>query len=204
MNELIVNNIPIRLDEEFVSLTDIAREVGTRRPDAILQSWLQNGNTLLFLKEWEQRNNSRFKPMQMDGFIVEAIDNRGSVTVSRYVELTGGVGLYSKRGRGGGTFAHPDIALFFCYWLSPPFAVWMVESFRQMLGQEYNRKNLEFHIDRITDSIEAARDWLDTIPYQRPERNRYSQTENQQKLESGAAKQEDYDFEEFQNVEPDS
>ena len=183
--KLIVNDQEIGLDEDYVNLTDIAKQNGEGRPDTTISSWLKNSNTLRYLEEWELQNNPNFKPKQMLGFRLKATDNRNSITPKRYVDETNAIGFYAKPGRGGATFAHIEIAIMFCYWLSPPFAVWMVRSFKTLVRNEVDRQNLEFHISRLTDTIDEARNWLDTIPGQQKERNRMlrSQEEEQGRLE---------------------
>jgi hypothetical protein len=75
------------------------------------------------------------------------------------------------------TFAHKDIALGFCYWISPPFQVFILKEFQRLKEQEFNQKNIEWHISKITDNIEEVRNLLDTIPFQKPERNRIKDVE---------------------------
>lgn len=167
-----VRGASINMEGSYVSLTDIAKRNSDQLPKVLISSWLKNQNTLLFLEEWERVHNPNFKGDQMVSFMRHAADNRNLATPQRYVTETGAVGIYSRSGRGGGTFAHSDIALSFCYWLSPPFQVWMLKKFQELLSEDYDRKNIEFHIQRITDSIEEARNWLDSIPLQRPDRDR--------------------------------
>ena len=171
-NKLQVKDFEIGLDETFVNLTDIAKSNSDRRPSETLRSWIRNAGTLNFLEEWEQQNNPRFKGVQMDAFKKRAGDNRRNISIKQYAEETNAIGLYNKPGRGGGTYAHIEIAIAFCYWLSPPFAVWMIRAFKTLAQNEIDRKSLEYHITRITDSIDEARNWLDTVPGQRKERNR--------------------------------
>lgn len=101
-----------------------------------------------------------------------AADNRNLLTPKNYIELTGAVGIISKAGRYGGTYAHKDIALNFCYWLSPEFQVAMIRAFQVLMEQEYQRQNLDWHISKVADLLEEARIWLDTVPGQDPSRNR--------------------------------
>lgn len=165
-------NAEISYEDQYISLTDIAAQASDNRPAETIKSWLKNANTLLYLEEWETQNNPNFKVDRMTHFKAFTMDNRSSVSIQRFVEETDATGLVAKRGRGGGTYAHVDIALNFCFWLSPSFALWMVRTFHRLVGAEAERHNLEFHIKRITDNIDEARNWLDTIPYQSPERNR--------------------------------
>ena len=107
----------------------------------------------------------------------KAGENRYIVTPQNYIAETEAVGIISKSGRYGGTYAHRDIALNFCYWLSPAFQVFLLKAFQDLIEKEFNRKNLEWHISKITDNIEEVRNLLDTIPGQIPERNRIKDVE---------------------------
>lgn len=156
----------------IISLTDIAKQNSDRKPNSVLISWLRNQNTISFLAAWERTFNPDFKDSQMATFRKMAADNRSLLTPKNYTELTGAIGLTSKAGRYGGTYAHKDIALNFCYWLSPEFQVAMIKAFQVLLEQEYQRRNLEWHISKITDNIDEVRNLLDTIPRQNPNRNR--------------------------------
>lgn len=157
--------------EDFVSLTDIARQ--SERPShELIKDWLRNKNTLLFLEAWETLHNPDFKQGQMPLFIKKAADNRKSITPKLFIETLNAIGITSTQGRYGGTFAHKDIALNFCYWLSPVFQVYFIKEFDRLKEEEFSRKNLEWHIRRITDNIEDVRNLLDTIPGQDESRKR--------------------------------
>lgn len=170
-----VQGVRIKREGTYVSLTDIARRNSEQLPKVLITSWLKNQNTLLFLEEWERVHNSSFDAVRMAEFMRYAADNRNAITTTSYVEMTKATGLYARSGRGGGTFAHPDIALSFCYWLSPSFQVWMLKKFQQLIVDEFDRANLEYHVRRITDSIDEARNWLDSIPGQNPKLDRRSE-----------------------------
>ena len=174
--KLKVQGLTIRIDEinkeEYISLTDIAKRVTDSKPAFVIQRWLRNHNTLLYLKTWETVYNPDFKVSQIGYLFERAADNRYDISPTKFVELTAAIGLFSKSGRGGGTYAHHEIALEFCTWLSPKFKVYFYREWVCLKKAEYDRKNLEFHVKRITDSIEEARNWLDTIPGQDPNRNR--------------------------------
>jgi hypothetical protein len=103
--------------------------------------------------------------------------NRFAISPSAWVKKTDAIGIFTKPVRGGATFAHKDIALGFCYWISPPFQVFILKEFQRLKEQKFNQKNLEWHISKITDNIEEVRNLLDTIPFQKPERNRIKDVE---------------------------
>ena len=108
----------------------------------------------------------------MTRFKEKYLRNRSSITPKRWIEELGAIGVISKAGRYGGTFADKDIALQFCGWLSPKFQVYMMIKFQELIEEQYRIKNLEWHISRITDNVEEIRNLLDTTPGQHPDRNR--------------------------------
>ena len=171
-----VQGLTIRIEgiqgDDFVNLTDIAKQQNRTEPRFLIMSWLKNQNTLEFLETWELVHNTNFKRDQMVTFRLEANSNRNVVTVKNLIERTGLIGLKSKSGRYGGTWAHADIALNFCYWLSPKFQVYFFKEFQRLKKEEFQQKNLEWHISKITDNIDEVRNLLDTIPFQNQERNR--------------------------------
>ncbi len=158
-------------DLDYVSLTDIAKQ-SPQRASLLIRSWLKNSSTLLFLETWEKLNNPNFKGDQMDAFKISSMENRNIITPKQYIKSTDAIGLVSTPGRYGGTLAHKDIALNFCYWLSPVFQVYMIRKFQELMQEEFSRKNLQWHISKITDNIDEVRNLLDTIPGQLPELNR--------------------------------
>jgi len=156
----------------YISLTDIAKKSNATKPDVVIQNWLKNTNTIRYLHAWERIHNPDINPLHLHGVLDLATDNRLTMSPKKWIKLTNAIGLFTKMGRGGGTFAHQDIALNFCYWLSPEFQVYFIKEFQRLKEQEFHQKNLEWHISKITDNIEEVRNLLDTIPFQNPERNR--------------------------------
>ncbi len=159
-------------DSDYVSLTDIAKKSNGNKPAYTILNWLRTQNTLLYLETWEQVHNPNFKVVQMHNFRLEAADNRAAISPKNYISQTNAIGLISKAGKYGGTFAHSDIALEFCSWLSPQFKVYFFKEFQRLKKEEYSRKNLQWHISKITNNIDEVRNLLDTIPGQLPELNR--------------------------------
>lgn len=159
-------------EDDYISLTDIAKKTKNSKPAFTILNWIRNQNTLLYLETWEQVHNPNFKVVQMHNFRLEAADNRSDISPKNFIKKTSAIGLISKRGRYGGTYAHSDIALEFCSWLSPQFKVYLYKEFKRLKEQEFKGKNLEWHVSKITDNIEEVRNLLDTIPGQKEERNR--------------------------------
>lgn len=159
-------------NDDYISLTDIAKQ-STSEPKETIRNWIRNTGTLRFLWTWEKLHNPDFKGVNIDTFIGQTTDNRFNFSPTRWIEDFNAIGIISKRGRyGGGTLAHKDIALEFCTWLSPEFKVYFIKEFQRLKEEEFSRKNLEWHISKITDNIDEVRNLLDTIPGQKEELNR--------------------------------
>ena len=117
-------------EDDYISLTDIARQKDALRSDYILQNWMRNRSTIEYLGLWEQLNNPDFNSIEFDGFKNKAGANSFSLTPKRWIENTNAIGIFSKAGRYGGTFAHLDIAFEFASWISAEFI-----SFRELQRQ---------------------------------------------------------------------
>ena len=165
-------------EDNYISLNDIAKQSETRT-DELIRGWLRNSATLQFIQTWEEISNPDFKSVQMDGIRLQATERSQNISVKAIVEKTSAVGLRSKRGKGGGTYAHQDIALNFAYWLSPPFQVYMIKEFQRLKKSEFERleANRTWHISKITDYVDNARIMLDTMPGQLPENKRIEEEE---------------------------
>ena len=116
-------------NEIYLSLTDITKdENGTDH----IKNWMRNRNTVEFLGLWEIINNKDFKGVEFDTFRKEAGLNSFTLTPKKWVEATNAIGVVSKAGKNGGTFAHKDIALEFCTWLSPLFKLLVLKEFQRL------------------------------------------------------------------------
>lgn len=113
-------------EHDYISLTDIARYKDAYATDDMIRNWLRNRNTIEFLGIWEQLNNPHFKPAEFDGFRKQAGLNSFTITPKQWIEKTAAIGIVSRQGRYGGTFAHLDIALEFASWVSVEFTLWKV------------------------------------------------------------------------------
>ncbi len=141
-------NINLREKQEFVSMTDIAKRFG--EPRFQIQNWMRAGNTLDYLSLWESLNNPNFNRVEFDAVRIQAGSNTFTMSPSRWVELTAAIGIETKSGRyHSGTYAHKDIALEFCSWLSPSFKLYILQELQrlktdeaQLLGQEWNIRRL--------------------------------------------------------------
>lgn len=123
-------------NDEYISLTDIARFKDADRSDYILQNWMRNRSTLEFIGLWESFNNPNFNSIEFDGLKNMSGSNSFSLTPKRWIETTNAKGIVSKAGRYGGTFAHKDIAFEFASWLSAEFKFYLIVEFQRLKDLE--------------------------------------------------------------------
>ena len=117
-------------EDDYISLTDIMKSFDD---EFSIYSWMRNKNTVEFLGVWEQLHNPKFKGNEFVTFKNAAGSNNFNLTPKKWITATDAIGIKVKSGRyGGGTFAHRDIAINFCYWLSPPFQLYIVKEFQRL------------------------------------------------------------------------
>jgi len=156
--------IQTRHKEDYISLTDIARYKDAKRTDYLIQNWLRNRNTIEFLGIWERLNNPGFNPIEFDGIIKKAGLNSFILTAKRWIEATNAIGLTSRAGRYGGTYAHKDIAFEFASWISVEFKLYLIKEFQRLKDEELKqlgwdiRRNLakinyRIHTDAIMENL---------------------------------------------------
>ena len=150
-------------NEDFLSLTDIAR-FKSDEPNAVIANWLRNRNTIEYLGIWESLYNPGFKPLEFEGFKKEAGLNAFTLSPSKWIESTGAIGIVSKSGRYGGTYAHKDIAFKFASWISVEFELYVAKEFQRLkeeeqkqLGwsvkRELSKLNYHIHTDAIKQNL---------------------------------------------------
>lgn len=139
--------------DDFISLTDIARHKNSEHTDTIIQNWMRNRNTIELLGCWEIMYNPNFKPIEFDGFRKQAGLNSFVLTPKRWIESTNAIGIISKSGRYGGTFAHKDIAFEFASWISIEFKLYVIKEFQRLKADENNRLKLEWNLQRTLSKI---------------------------------------------------
>lgn len=152
-----VNGAEIRIlidkEEDYISLTDITKNF----PDGkfLVPRWLRNKDTLSFLGTWEKIHNPNFRVIEFDNLYQQSGLNQFSLSIGRWIETTGAIGVKVKRGRGATTFAHRDIALGFCYWLSPPFQLYLIKEFQKLkaIEAEEQQKTLDWSIKRLISKV---------------------------------------------------
>jgi phage regulator Rha-like protein len=152
-----VNGVEIYLyqdnEQDFISLTDIARHKDAANTDSIIQNWMRNRNTIELLGFWESIYNPGFKPLEFEGFKKQAGLNSFVMTSKRWIESTNAIGIVSKAGRYGGTFAHKDIAMEFASWISIEFKLYIIKEFQRLKTEENNRLQLEWNLQRTISKI---------------------------------------------------
>ncbi|MGE9313383.1 KilA-N domain-containing protein [Niabella sp. CJ426] len=139
--------------QDFISLTDIARYRDSERSDYILQNWLRNRSTIEFIGLWETFYNPDFNSIEFDGIKNMSGSNSFSLTPKRWIESTNAIGIVSKTGRYGGTFAHKDIAFEFATWLSAEFKFYLIKEFQRLKDDENNRLQLDWDLQRTISKI---------------------------------------------------
>ncbi len=149
-----VQDIPITISkgemDDYICITDMAafKSDDIRAAD-VVKNWLRNRATLEFLGTWEQIYNPNFKVVEFDHFKSEAGLHTFVISVSEWVEKTNAIGLYVKKGRYGGTFAHKDIAFEFASAISPVFKLYLIKEFERLKTDENNRNKIEWDAKRF-------------------------------------------------------
>jgi len=138
---------------DYISLTDIAKHKDPANTDSIIQNWLRNRNTIELLGFWEIMYNSDFKPLEFEGFRKQAGLNSFVMTPKKWIESTNAIGLTSKSGRYGGTFAHKDIAFEFASWISIEFKLYIIKEFQRLKADENDRLKLEWNLQRTLAKV---------------------------------------------------
>ena len=153
-----------RNEQDYIYITNIAKYKNTDRNDDLIRNWLRNRNTIEFLGIWERLNNPDFKPVEFDGFRKQAGLNSFTLTPKQWIEHTNAIGIISKPGRYGGTFAHKDIAFEFAAWISVEFKLYLIKEFQRLkeveqaqLGWDIKRNlakiNYRIHTDAIKENL---------------------------------------------------
>ena len=138
---------------DYISLTDIARYKNVHEPKDVVKNWLRVRDTIEFLGLWETIHNPSFKGVEFDSFRKEAGTNAFTLSPQRRIENTNAIGIVSKSGRGGGTFAHPDIAMEFASWISPEFKLYIIQDYKRLKSDENSKLSLGWNLNREISKI---------------------------------------------------
>lgn len=140
-----------RGEQDYISLTDMVR--GFDGGAALIEQWLKNKDTVLFLGVWEQLNNPEFNSLEFEGIRNEAGRNSFFLSAKKWVERTGAIGLHASAGRYGGTLAHRDIAFEFGSWLSPEFKLYLIKEFQRLKDEEARALSREWSFQRTLAKV---------------------------------------------------
>lgn len=134
---------------EYISLTDIAKYRNEDDPRFAIQNWMRNRNTIEFLGVWEGLHNPDFNRVQFEAVKPDAGLNRFVMTPTRWIEEMNAIGIVTRAGRyGGGTYAHSDIAMSFALWISPEFQLYIMKDYRRLKSDESSRLSLSWNLNR--------------------------------------------------------
>lgn len=137
---------------EFISLTDIAR-YKSDMPHDVIKNWLRSRNTIEFLGLWESLHNPAFKQVEFDLFKNEAGANAFTMSPTKWIDGVHAIGLVSKAGRYGGTYAHSDIAFEFASWVSAEFKLYIIKDYQRLKYDENSRLSLDWNLHRELSKI---------------------------------------------------
>lgn len=169
-SEINVNNNKINVikigNKEYISLTDLARYANPEEPKIPIQTWMRNRDVIAYLGLWERLHNENFKGVEFTTFESSAGKNSFYMSPQKWIKETNAIGIISKSGNNGGTYACSDIALEFASWLSPEFKLYVIQEFERLKKNEaYQYKvdwtasrmlaksNYHIHTDSIKENI---------------------------------------------------
>ena len=152
-SEIKVNDSKISIirigNKEYISLTDLARYADEDDPRYPIQNWMRNKDVIAYLGLWEKLNNEDFKGVEFDAFKNEAGSNKFKISPQKWIKETNAIGIISKSGNNGGTYAVSDIALEFASWLSPEFKLYVIQEFERLKKNEAYQYNLDWSANRM-------------------------------------------------------
>lgn len=138
---------------DYISLTDIAKYRNSDAPADIIKNWLRSRSTIEFLGLWEKLNNPGFKLVEFDQFRTEAGSNYFVLSPKKWINSTNAIGITSKSGKYGGTFAHQDIAFEFASWISAELKLYILKEFQRLKQEEIQQKRLEWNVSRTIAKV---------------------------------------------------
>ncbi len=152
VKDQIINVIRID-DKEFISLTDLARYADEDDPRYPIQNWMRNKDVISYLGLWESIHNENFKGVEFDTFKNEAGSNKFKISPQKWIRETNAIGIISKSGNNGGTYARSDIALEFASWLSPEFKLYVIQEFQRLKKNEAYQNKIDWHANRVLAKV---------------------------------------------------
>ncbi len=140
-------------NEDYISITDIARFKNANEPKDVVKNWFRNRSTIEFLGLWEKINNPDFKGVEFDPLLFESGSNSFTLSPTKWIETTKAIGIKNKLGRGGGTYAQKDIAFEFASWVSAEFKLYLIKEFQRLKEDENNRLKLGWNFQRTLAKV---------------------------------------------------
>ena len=141
-NEIIVKDVSIKTMNvngvDYICITDIAKQKNAAEPKDVVKNWMRQKNTLEYLGLWEKLHNPNFKGVEFDPLLAEAGSNAFTMSPTRWIEVTSAIGIVTKNGAGGGTYAISDIAFKFANWVSVEFELYLVMEFQRLKADVLN------------------------------------------------------------------
>lgn len=134
--------------KDYLSLTDIAKYQNSDAPADVVKNWLRLHNTIEYLGIWEQLYNPHFNRVEFDQFRNASGANAFTLSPKKWIEATNAIGIQSKAGRYGGTYAHSDIAFKFAAWLSPEFELYIIKDYQRLKKEEGERLSVGWEARR--------------------------------------------------------
>ena len=153
-SSLNVNNNLIKImrinNTDYISLTDLARYKNSENPGDVIIKWMSNKNSFDFYCLWEELFNENFKLADSREFKTYAATQSFTMSPSKWIKTVNATGFISKRGKyGGGTFAHPDIALEFASWVDPSFKLYLIKEFERLKAEDNKSNEIEWSVRRM-------------------------------------------------------
>ena len=140
----------VRIDgKEYISLTDLARYADNEEPRLPIRDWMRNKEVISYLGLWETLNNKEFKGGEFAPFENEAGSNTFKMSPQKWIKTTNAIGIISKSGNNGGTFAVSDIAFEFASWLSPEFKLYLIQEFQRLKKNEAYQNKIDWNANRL-------------------------------------------------------
>lgn len=157
MEKIVVKGKDIEIlseeNTEYISLTSIAKYKNKSFPADIIKNWLRSRSTIEYLGLWERINNPKFKLVEFDQFKYNSGSNSFVLSPKKWITTVNAIGLISKSGKYGGTYAHKDIAFEFASWISPEFKLYLIKEFERLKEEENKRLSLDWSLTRALSKI---------------------------------------------------
>lgn len=150
----------------YISLTDLARQVNSKDPSGVIRNWMSNKNSFDYYGLWEEINNENFNSVEFHRIKIDEVPyNRFTMTPNRWKRDFNAIGIIPSSGKySKGTYAHPDIAFEFASWLSPEFKLYLIKEFERLKANEAYQEKIDWQANRIlaklnyvvhTDAVKA-------------------------------------------------